>query len=45
MGALLIGTINHGLSILSFNIESQLVAKGTIILLTLALDRHLQFEK
>lgn len=43
LGALLIGIINNGLSILSVTLELQLVAKGVIIVL--ALDRYLQFEK
>ena len=45
LGALLIGIINNGLSILNVSIEMQLVAKGIIIVLALALDRYLQFEK
>lgn len=45
MGALLIGIINNGLSILNVSIEMQLVAKGIIIVLARALDRYLQFEK
>lgn len=45
MGALLIGFINNGLSIINVSIELQLVAKGIIIVLALALDRYLQFEK
>lgn len=45
LGALLIGIINNGLSILNVGIEMQLVAKGVIIVLALALDRYLQFEK
>jgi ribose/xylose/arabinose/galactoside ABC-type transport system permease subunit len=45
LGALLIGIINNGLSILNVGIEMQLVAKGIIIVLALALDRYLQFEK
>jgi len=44
-GALLIGFINNGLSIINVSIELQLVAKGIIIVLALALDRYLQFEK
>ena len=43
--ALLIGIINNGLSILNVTIELQLVAKGVIIVMALALDRYLQFEK
>jgi ABC-type xylose transport system permease subunit len=45
LGALLIGIINNGLSILNVSIEMQLVAKEIIIVLALALDRYLQFEK
>jgi hypothetical protein len=45
LGALLIGIVNNGLSILTVSIELQLVAKGIIIVLALALDRYLQFEK
>jgi ribose/xylose/arabinose/galactoside ABC-type transport system permease subunit len=44
LGALLIGVINNGLSILNVSIEMQLVAKGIIIVLALALDRYLQSE-
>jgi ABC-type xylose transport system permease subunit len=44
LGALLVGMINNGLSILHVSIEMQLVAKG-IIVLALVLDRYLQFEK
>jgi ribose/xylose/arabinose/galactoside ABC-type transport system permease subunit len=45
LGSLLIGIVNNGLSILNVSIELQLVAKGIIIILALALDRYLQFEK
>jgi ribose/xylose/arabinose/galactoside ABC-type transport system permease subunit len=45
LGALLIGIINNGLSILNVSIELQLVAKGIIIVLALALDRYLQSGK
>jgi len=45
LGALFIGIINNGLSILNVGIELQLVAKGIIIVLALALDRYLQSEK
>ena len=44
LGALLIGIINNGLSILNVSIELQLVVKGVIIVLALALDRYLQFK-
>jgi ABC-type xylose transport system permease subunit len=37
--------VNNGLSILNVSIELQLVAKGIIRVLALALDRYLQFEK
>jgi len=45
LGALLIGIINNGLSILNVSIELQLVVKGIIIVSALALDRYLQAEK
>lgn len=45
LGAVLIGIINNRLSILNVSIELQLVAKGIIIVLALALDRYLQFER
>jgi ribose/xylose/arabinose/galactoside ABC-type transport system permease subunit len=44
LGALLIGIINNGLSILNVSIEMQLVVKGVIIVLALTLDRYLQSE-
>jgi ribose/xylose/arabinose/galactoside ABC-type transport system permease subunit len=44
LGALFIGIINNGLSILNVSIELQLVVKGAIIVLALALDRYLQSE-
>jgi ribose/xylose/arabinose/galactoside ABC-type transport system permease subunit len=44
LGALLIGIINNGLSILNVSIEMQLVVKGVIIVLALTLDRYLQTE-
>jgi ribose/xylose/arabinose/galactoside ABC-type transport system permease subunit len=45
LGALMIGIINNGLSILNVSIEMQLVVKGIIIVLALALDKYLQSEK
>ena len=45
LGALLIGTINNGLSILNVSIELQLVVKGLIIVAALALDGYFRAEK
>ena len=45
LGALLIGIINNGLSILNVSIEMSMVAKGIIIVLALALDKYLQTER
>jgi ribose/xylose/arabinose/galactoside ABC-type transport system permease subunit len=40
LGALLIGIINNGLSILNVSLEIQLMVKGLIIVLALALDNY-----
>ncbi|GAB4395629.1 MAG: hypothetical protein Fur0044_54290 [Anaerolineae bacterium] len=45
LGALLIGIINNGLSILNVSIELQLVVKGLIIVAALALDGYFRAEK
>lgn len=45
LGALLIGIMNNGLSILNVSIELQLVVKGLIIVAALALDGYLREEK
>jgi len=45
LGALLIGIINNGLSMMNVSIWMQPIAKGAIIIVALALDRYLQFER
>jgi ribose/xylose/arabinose/galactoside ABC-type transport system permease subunit len=45
LGALLIGIINNGLSILNVSRELQLVVKGLIIVAALALDGYFRAEK
>jgi ribose/xylose/arabinose/galactoside ABC-type transport system permease subunit len=45
LGALLIGIINNGLSMLNVNIQLQLVVKGLIIILALTADRYLQADR
>lgn len=45
LGALLIGIINNGLSLLNVSIELQLLVKGLIIVAALALDGYFREEK
>ena len=45
LGVLLIGIINNGLSIFNVSIELQLGAKRIIIVMALAPELYLQFEK
>ena len=45
LGALLIGIINLGLSLMGFDMNYQLIIKGIIILLAVGLDRYLKMDK
>ncbi|MCL4395531.1 MAG: ABC transporter permease [Chloroflexi bacterium] len=45
IGALLMGIINNGLSVLNVDVSQQLIVKGLIIVVALALDHWLQRDK